>query len=460
MAFVSDKQASGLYNNANPFTAPAGALSVADNVTIYKQDEIEGRFPFTRCANGLPMAVPKQLFSFNDSIMTHINDQIWYEYDENCNFKQIPLPGIPLYMPRTFSNPIGDTDTLFMTEDNRTVQRYHDLAKLKISDSFAQTFIGIIGYTETRPVGSDGIKNDARLSYPNQVVCDSTYAYVADCGSATIRRIHKTTGVVETIAGKLNTFGNVDGALGTSLLNSPTGICYDSSTNFLYFFDGNLFGGFPFGSRYRFKKLNLATNVVTTIVSDVRSTIDAYGVYSAFTTPTSQYVYFDCINRLRAGASTSISKDGYAIVRVDKATGASTDFCGDWNVAGSAVGTPANSRFDSPKQICGDQSNTNLYVPQGNRIVKIEVSTGNSSYVFGSGVRGILEGNGVNCQLATPCGLCLIGNTLWIGCADEVYGAIMYADIVTGDVKVYTQFSLSATRSSGFIVGKIQEPVL
>lgn len=465
MPFVSDKQASGLCNNANPFTAPAGSLSVADNVAIYKQDEIEGRFPFQRCSNGLPAAAPRQLFNFGGTIMTHINDEIWYEYDNNCNFKKIPPPGIPVYLPRTFGMSPADSDVIFMTEDSTSFQRYHDLAKLTISTSLAQTYVGAIGNTRTRPTNAvDGARLVAKLSFPTQVVCDNNYAYIADCGSGTIRRVDRLTGATTTIAGVINTFGNVDGALGVNKLTAPNGLCFDSATNTLYFLDGKLPNGYALSvGGCRFKKLDIGTGNVTTIAATVRATADGYGAYSAFTTPTSNYCYFSFVNSgVTNAGSTFLTIDSYAILQVDKTTGASTDFCGDWNTGGSAVGTAANSRFLNPKQICGDLTDTFLYVPQGNRIIKIDVATGDSSYAFGSGVAGLEAGNGVNCKLSNPSALWISGNTLWIGCASSSpgLGGIMYADLVTGDVSVYTVFSIDTTRSDGFIIGDILEPVL
>jgi hypothetical protein len=465
MPFVSDKQAAGLYNNANPLTAPGGALSVADNVTIYKQDEIEGRFPFERCSNGLPAAAPRQLFNFGGTLMTHIDNEIWYEYDTNCNFKKIPPPGIPVYLPRTFGMAPADADVIFMTEDATNYQKYHDLAKLTISSSLAQTYVGAIGNTRTRPTNAaDGARLVAKLSFPTQVVCDNTYAYIADCGSGTIRKVDRLTGATTTIAGVINTFGNVDGLLGTNRLTAPNGLCLDTATSTLYFLDGKAPNGYPLSvGGCRFKKLDIGTGTVTTIAATVRATTDAYGSYSAFTTATSNYCYFSFINSgtINTG-STFLTVDSYAILRVNKTTGASTDFSGNWTTSGSAVGTAANTRFLNAKQICGDLTDTFLYVSQANRIIKIDVSTGTSSYAFGSGVAGLQPGNGVNCQISNPSALWIAGNTLWIGCASSSpgLGGIMYADLVTGDVSVYTTFSIDTTRADGFIIGDILEPAL
>lgn len=465
MAFVSDKQAAGLYNNQNPFTSPPGALSVADNVTIFKQDEIEGRFVFNRCSNGLPAAAPRQLFTFEGTIVVHINNQMWFEYDVNCNFRQFSSPGIPLYLPRTFTMYPNDANTIIMNEYDITIQRYKDIARVNLTTSYSETLIGTVADTELNPLGSDGTLSSARLSSPYGVCSDNNFIYIADCGSATIRKADKTTGATTTIAGVLNTASivGVDGALGINRLVNPAAICVDTTANTVYFLDGG-FPLLPVGAP-NWKKLDLASGVVTTIaVNPLAPTTNGIIPYSLFTTPTSLYAYVTCTTAFQSGGSTFLSLYGYAVARITKTTGAATILSGNWSTAGDAVGTAANTRFQNPGQICGDLTNTNLYVAtrNSNRIVKIDVATGNSSYLFGSGVKGIKDGNGVNCQLANPAACWVSGNTMWIGCSDTStsgLGAIMRADLTTGDVTTYARFSTGSTRTQGFIIKEIQEPI-
>jgi sugar lactone lactonase YvrE len=79
----------------------------------------------------------------------------------------------------------------------------------------------------------------ARFSRPQDVAVDAEgYVYVADYGSAVIRKI-SPAGVVTTLAGSNVAFGSADGTGGAARFNNPTGVAVDPYGNVIVCDTGN-----------------------------------------------------------------------------------------------------------------------------------------------------------------------------------------------------------------------------
>ncbi|RYZ86900.1 MAG: hypothetical protein EOP06_13645, partial [Proteobacteria bacterium] len=102
-------------------------------------------------------------------------------------------------------------------------------------------------YTETALVagvayqtaGSAGYADGSpgKFKLPGGIALDSNYYYVADSGNHTIRRISRTTGVAQTIAGINGSAGSADGAIGISTFNQPIGLLLVGSLLYVADFD-------------------------------------------------------------------------------------------------------------------------------------------------------------------------------------------------------------------------------
>lgn len=443
MPFISSKESVGLTNNINPFSSTQSGYAVADNVLFLKENEPEQRFGLEKCSNGLPAAVPKQLFTFNDQLVTNINNQLWYEADENCNFSQIQPINLKGFSPRNmvvYRGFTSDPSRVFFVEDRNTIQRLNDVISYDPATNYIRPFAGYSAYGYYAvPMGTLGTGIAMRLAWP----CDITSPlsgedniYVAEAGSYCIRRIHSGLATSSVVAGVLNVQGSADGALGTNRLNLIAGLCYDNSgTRTIYFveFTDPMFSYAPFAKTLRFRKLNIATGQVTTI-STITETVP-YTIGSMWTNSTSNYCYYTTQGTLTLGLdSTTVFASGQTIQRIHKVTGAVTTFCGAWGARGDSFNVPpAATRFNEPGQIWGDDADQNLYVacPNSNRIWRIDVATGNSFDWVGSGTPGILDGIGVAARLTQPRAIGADATTMWVGCADSIKSINMSTRQVT-----------------------------
>ena len=84
----------GLYNHYNELNVPNGAMSIADNALINRDNVVEFRPGFDNYSSGLPTAKPLQMFSYGNYIYTHINGQLFY--DDGTNNWRIVVGNTPL----------------------------------------------------------------------------------------------------------------------------------------------------------------------------------------------------------------------------------------------------------------------------------------------------------------------------------------------------------------------------
>jgi hypothetical protein len=120
------------------------------------------------------------------------------------------------------------------------------------------------------PGFDDGIGSAARFCTPNGISSDESYIYVADSGNRTIRRIDKSTGMVETIAGSAGSYGSIDGTGSSVRFSCPIGITSDGSH--LYVTDNY---------NHTIRNIEKGTWMVTTIAGTVGSPGSTDGTGSA-----------------------------------------------------------------------------------------------------------------------------------------------------------------------------------
>lgn len=95
--------------------------------------------------------------------------------------------------------------------------------------------------------------------------------------------------------------------------------------------------------------------------------------------------------------------NNHVIRKIDKSTGVITALAGSGS-AGYAEGTGAAASFSSPSNICFDPASGILYVSDtGNyRIRSINVSTGQTALVAGTGVQGLVDGDFSSARFGDP----------------------------------------------------------
>lgn len=471
MANIATNNSNGLFNSVNSYSRNENSLWQADNV-VSKRGVIERRFGFRACSEGLPDKIPQQMYSFKDKLIVHIDGSLYYE-DSNCNFVRIPSAVESYFEGRAIAgNHVTSApyDYEFcMVEGVQTAQRVHILSRVRFDDG--NLFGGALGTYEILSKNVPETDTPARTSVDGPLVATTLNApnhlcycsangkyYIADSYSSTVRSYDPLTGIITTVSGKLYTVGNVDGAVGVSRLTSPCAVFYNQPDNSVYLIEGefNILGVVigPLGTSFRFKKIDIATNITTTIAANMIPLAINIGsrisfCRSMFSTNTSNYVYSNYGNRFRRGAVTSLEPSAGSILKTDKTTGTTTELCGLFNTTGIVFGNSANTRMRMPGQLAGDQNNEYLYYAQDNCVVRVSVSTGSTEMWLGNvSVYGVKDGSGVNCLLDSPSALfCYDDGYMIIVCKTTVRKVFLS----TAECVRITDISTDYSRVNGFL---------
>ena len=208
---------------------------------------------------------------------------------------------------------------------------------------------------------TDGTGSAARFYTPKGLVSDGTNLFVTDTSNQLIRKVVIGTGATNTLAGGAGTSGFTDANGTNARFNAPFGIAYDGTDLFVTD-TGN----------HAIRKVT-AGGVVTTFAGSTAGTAgttDATGTAARFNTPT---------GIVRSGTNLFVADSGsHTIRKIDIAGGGVvTTLAGTAGSSGSADGTGAAARFNSPIGLTIDNAG-NLYVSDQNytKIRKIVTSTG------------------------------------------------------------------------------------
>lgn len=297
---------------------------------------------------------------------------------------------------------------------------------------------------------SDGTGSAANFNQPYAVTTDGTNLYVADWANQTIRKIDIASGAVTTLAGQPGIAGQADGTGSAARFNLPAGITTDGTN--LYVADS---------SNSAVREIVIATGAVTTLASPAITAGSPLSNPQGITTDGTDLYVAD------AGNNT--------ILKVVIATGQVTTLAGQKGVAGSTDGTGTAASFNRPKAIATDGTNlyvvdsgnytirkiviatgavttlsvtgsfvngmfgiavdvsgNYLYVGDGMVIHRVDLATGTSSVIAGSGSTGYADGIGAAAGFNTPRGIATDGNNLYV--ADTGNNAIRQVVIGTAAV--------------------------
>ncbi|GAA4457421.1 T9SS type A sorting domain-containing protein [Rurimicrobium arvi] len=237
----------------------------------------------------------------------------------------------------------------------------------------AQTIYTIAGTGASGYSGDGGAATSAKLNSPYSITLDAAgNLYFTDNLENVVRKVDVSTRVISTVVGTGTAGSTGDGsAASAASLNGPAGIAFDGS--------GNMYVVETAGNRVR--KIN-TSGVISTIAGD--GTASSTGDGSAATSATLNgptgiivdasgniYIAEGTGNRVRkintSGTISTVIGDGTA------------SSAGDSNLA-------VNAKIRRPAEMAFDASG-NLYIAEqnGNRVRKIEMSSGNVYTYAGTG---------------------------------------------------------------------------
>ncbi|AWI08623.1 immunoglobulin domain-containing protein [Ereboglobus luteus] len=155
--------------------------------------------------------------------------------------------------PSALAKIPGNSGLVIADTGNHTIRvTYYDTELASPSYFYTYVLAGLAGQ-----LGSlDGSGTAARFSRPAGIAASVNYIYVADTGNHTIRRVSEY-GSVTTLAGIAGQAGYSNGTGTNARFNKPTALALDSTYQNLYIADSN---------NSVIRKLNLATNEVTTLI--------------------------------------------------------------------------------------------------------------------------------------------------------------------------------------------------
>ena len=258
---------------------------------------------------------------------------------------------------------------------------------------------------------ADGTGVVARFRFPKGVAVDrSGSVFVADDGNNTIRKI-TPSGAVTTLAGRARSSGSADGTGPAALFASPNGVAVDGLGNVFVADDGN----------HTIRKIT-PSGAVTTLAGTAGLSGSADGTGAA--------ARFDSLAGVAVDGSGNVfvADDGNHTIRKITPSGAVTTLAGTAGLSGSADGTGAAARFDSPSGVAVDGSG-NVFVADtyNNTIRKITPSGVVTTFTGTAKSSGSADGTGAAARFAFPSGVAVDGS-----------GNVFVADAGNGTVRKIT----------------------
>jgi hypothetical protein len=328
-----------------------------------------------------------------------------------------------------FNNPYGvaldSSGNLFVADkSNHTIREV-------TSAGVVTTIAGMAG-----AFGSvDGTGDLARFNEPTGVaVGTGGEVYVADSINNTIRRI-AAGGVVTTLAGTAGDAGVTDGTGTAALFNQPYGVAISSS--------GNLFV-VEYGSD-TIREVTQA-GVVTTLagIAGTAGHADGTGTAASFAQPTG--IAID------GSGNLYVADAGNNTIRKVTSAGVVTTIAGSAGTTGSADGTGAAARFNSPRGVAVD-SNGNVFVADaGNSAVRMISPAGVVTTLAGRpGNFANEEGTGSAAIFDEPAGIA-VDSAKNVYVSEELGYVISKGAASTTSAAIITQQPASQTIASGSTV--------
>lgn len=292
--------------------------------------------------------------------------------------------------------------------------------------------------------GADGLSNEARFVDPWDVAvsADGSFALITNPGSATVRRLDLTTGLVTTIAGAFEQYGTVDGIGAASRFQFPTGVAVSPDGSIALVVDDG---------HHVVRKIDLNTLQVTTLAgaANVSGFVDGIGGAARFASPEDVIFSPDGSYALIADLGND------AIRKLVVATGAVTTF-----VAPGVGGVPDPIALDfSP-----DGSFLLATTVGAPRVFRVDVDSGAAtavSVLAGNGDDDVVDGIGTAASFDWPAGVAISPDGV-TALVSERYARVMRTiDLVTAEVTTVAgaAWEDNTTRDGAGAAARIYQPI-
>jgi len=206
----------------------------------------------------------------------------------------------------------------------------------------------------------DGAGRAASFSNPMGIAVDSSgILYVADAGDDLIRTID-TSGLVSTIAGFPQQYGEIDGTGTSAHFDGPVAVAVDAT--------GNIF--VADGEGYTIRKIAPGA-VVTTVAGTANNIGTADGTGSA-----AQFYTMNAMT-IDSGGNLYVTETNNTIRKISSA-GVVTTLAGTSNVGGTANGTGAAALFNGPFGIAVDAAGDMFVADLDNDTIRERYAASNS----------------------------------------------------------------------------------
>ena len=254
------------------------------------------------------------------------------------------------------------------------------------------------------------------VNYPHGIRVRGSKLFIASTGIGVIQAFDKTTGAdteADFMAG-VERFGYRNGSLSQALFGRPASVVMSPNRRYLYIADNN-----------KIRQVDLETDTISLVIGN---SIDDYIGES----------YIGADARFSNITSMAISPDGSILYVIDRwsnrirgvnianqssfliAGGGNFNTRGPGNGYTEAAGTSA--RFDNPFGLTISPDGSTLYVTDtaNRRIRKIDITSGQTSLIAGSGSEGSTDGVGAAASFKYPAGITIdtSGQNLYVADRD------------------------------------------
>lgn len=288
-----------------------------------------------------------------------------------------------------FQNSAGvvideEQNALFVTDGNGYTDRIRKIDLATKETSLVAWDSGMIG-----------------INYPKGIDIKGGYVYICNMGLGNIYRFNRYTGIIrdkgELMAGKAR-FQNDFGAQKKSLVGWPTFPIFSKDKKYIYLAENNLVRRIKFSTK-RTKLIagDIVDNYVEGIGTEAR--FSHIGMMALSKDGQTIYLADQWNNRIRSLNLNTLE--------TNLISGGGDTNCSGRSCNGYKEGNKNSARFSNPIGLAISPDNKKLYVADtaNERIRKVNIATGKTSLIAGSGVTGFADGIGNKAKFSRPYGL-------------------------------------------------------